>query len=261
MSAVVFSLGSVPVLLPLDEVAGGGVDLELVLGAALPELALVDGPAVVKLELDLDEGGVGGPVLGQLGGLLLGDVVAALVAGGGGVVLRVEVVAQHGAGGGVDLVVVLLIAAVELHVIHPAAVVPVQLGQDEGDLVAGQAGVREGDLLGPALADETFGAAAGGGDHIVLDVEVIAPDGTGLGVDLIVVLGVAAVELHLVHRAAVLPVQVGAEEGGLRGGEAGVLEGDLLGLGLADVAGGGGLSALVGDHHGLGGRVPGDLDP
>ena len=84
--------GSVPLLLPLEEAAGNGVDLKLIFHAALPQLAFINCPAIVHIQLQLDQSGLGGLVLGQLLGLLPGDVVLAVRGGrGDGVVLNVGI--------------------------------------------------------------------------------------------------------------------------------------------------------------------------
>ena len=111
----------------------------------------------------------------------------------------------------------------------------------------------QGQLLGTVLADQT---GAAGGDGIVLNVGVEVHHRAGDGVDLIVVLPVPGIKLHLIDRPAVIPVQLQLEEGDLLAGESGVLQGQLLGLGLADVAG-----VAVVDDHGLAVIVPGDLRP
>ena len=108
-------------------------------------------------------------------------------------------------------------------------------------------------FLGLGLADQ-IGAV--GGNGVVLDVGVKVHHCAGVGVDLIVVLPAAGIKLHLIDGAAVVPVQLQLEEGDLLAGESGVLQRQLLGLGLADVAG-----VVVMDDHGLAVVVPGDLRP
>ena len=124
----------------------------------------------------------------------------------------------------------------------------------------------QGDLLGPLLADIVGAASAGGsrggiagaggssgssaggsggaalaggGGRVILGVVVVAADVAGDGVDVVVVLGIVGVELHLILSPAVIPVQVGADEGDAGGGQAGVVQGDLLGPLLTDIAGAG----------------------
>ena len=212
-----------------------------------------------------------GDLLGLLGGNGGGATGAAGAGGGPLIVLRLMVVGEDIAGGGVDLIVVLGVVGgvVKLHLIDPAAVFPVQVGPDEGDLAGGEPGVIQGDLLGPLSGDGSgagaarigiagvgvsgigapgvgaagIGISGGGiagagiaagvrGPGVVLHVKVIGEDVAGGGVDLIVVLNVAGgvVELHIIDLAAVLPVQGAPQEGDLVGGEARVVQGDLLGL-------------------------------
>ena len=111
----------------------------------------------------------------------------------------------------------------------------------------------QGQLLGPVLANQ-IGTV--GGDGVVLNVGVEVHHRTGHGVDLIVVLPAAGIELHLIDCPAVIPVQLQLEEGDLLARESGVLQGQLLGLGLADVAG-----VVVVNDNSLAGVVPGDLRP
>ena len=94
-------------------------------------------------------------------GLLRADVAART--GGNGEVLHIVVPAADVAGQGVDVVVVLLAAVVELHLIDPAAVVPVHVHADERDAAFGQPRVRQGDRLGLGPADVGLPVGAGGG--------------------------------------------------------------------------------------------------
>ena len=74
----------VPVGAPLDELTGDGVDGELIFGASVAQLALVDGASVVELKLEIGKVAAGdaGFLTDELFGSGLADVVAA--DGGGG---------------------------------------------------------------------------------------------------------------------------------------------------------------------------------
>ena len=107
----------------------------------------------------------------------------------------------------------------------------------------GNSRVVQSDGLGFLRTDVGAGlGAAGGGGGVPFNVKVIADNGSGLGVDLVVVLLVPAPEIHVVHGPAVVILKLAAHEGGLRGGDAGVAQGDLFGLGLADIRAGVGVS-------------------
>ena len=117
----------------------------------------------------------------------------------------------------------------------------------------------ERDLLGLGRGDGGLGGSAGVPqvvDGVILQVVVHAEDGAGSGVDVVIILGVAGVELHLVDHAPVVEVQAGLEEDGLGGGDAGVGKGDLLGLVSGDIGGGGGVG---GQGHLAGGELGGVL--
>ena len=110
----------------------------------------------------------------------------------------------------------------------------------------------QSDLLGPVSGDGSaarVARVAGAGPGVVLRVMVIGEDRAGGGVDLIVVLGVVrgVVELHLVHLAAVIPIQVAADKGNLAGGEPRVVQSDLLGpVGGDGSAAGAGIAGTAG---------------
>ena len=151
-------------------------------------------------------------------GVLRADGSAGLAAGGrGSIVLHVVVKAHHFAGGRVDLVVVfLVVGGVELHVIDKAAVVPVQLGLDEGHIGLGQTGVGQGlglRVLGGEGRAGRGGGALGQGGGLGLD------DHAGQRVHLALVAAVAGGEGNNVVLHAVPLGQLGAQEGHRVGGK------------------------------------------
>src|SRR5699024_1936653 len=122
----------------------------------------------------------------------------------------------------------------ELHVIDQAAVVPVQLGSDEGHRVGGQAGVGQGLGLGVLGGDGRPGG--GGGGALAQGLGLGLDDHAGEGVHLALVLVRAGGEGNEVIFHAVPVGQLGAGEGDAVGGEAGAGEGRGAGGLISDVA-------------------------
>ena len=108
------------------------------------------------------------------------------------------------------------------------------------------------------------GTGGTGSEALLLPLE----DGAVGSGNLVVILGGAGVEVHIVDRPAVIPVLTGLGEGHLAGGEPGIGQGDGLGLLQANVAGGGGShnrgsstggsggAGLVIENNGPGSAVP-----
>ncbi len=180
-------------------------------------------------------------------GRALADQGSGSGAGGGRCGILVVVIlllpGDDRAGGGVDLVVVLVSAAVELDLVDYQAIVPIQLALVVGDAAGGDARVVQGSGLGRALADQGSGSGAGGGRCGILVVVILllpGDDRAGGGVDLVVVLVSAAVELDLVDYQAIVPIQLALVVGDAAGGDARVVQGSGLGRALADQGSGGG---------------------
>ena len=154
-----------------------------------------------------------------------------------------------------------MLTGAEFQLVGEAAVVLVQLTLFPADLILGEPGALQGGCFCSIVAD----VAAGGGtlcilralllrDGEVFDVVVVGEDVAGGGVDLIVVLGGAAVELDVVDPPPVVLLERNAVEGKVGNGHTGVVGGDLFGLLLGD---GGGLLRLL-PGNGLLGCLPGD---
>src|SRR5699024_1719215 len=112
----------------------------------------------------------------------------------------------------------------------------------EGCAAGRDASLVEGDLLCLGLADIAAALVLAGG--VALGVVIIAADVAGVSVDLIVILPVPGVKFHIVDQAAVVIVPLHSEEGGVALGDAGVVQGNGLGFGLADITS---ALALAGD--------------
>ena len=142
---------------------------------------------------------------------------------------------QDGAGGGVDGVLVLAEVVVELDLILGAAVVMVELGLDKVDPRGAQTRVLQGNLLGALHTDVAGGAAGGGGrDAVAFDVGVVGEDGAVGSKNLVVILGVAAVEFDFINTSAVLVVQFCFDESRFGSRNACVLECDGFRFGFCD---------------------------
>ena len=265
---------------PLPDGAAVAVDGELILHIVVDDLALVLDAAVIPVHLKLvDVAGRSAGHLrqGDLLGLVRRDGSGGGPGGGAGLIaveLRVVVIGEDITGVGVDLIVVFGVAAVvELHVVYLAAVIPVQLAADEGDLVGGEARVAQGGLPGLFLGDGCGrglagsglagrGAGAGacrglrGGSAVIPSGGVGGPAAgvavdhhTGDGVDIILIALSAGGEVHRVVVHAVAPVQPGGGEGGGGLGNPGGLQGNGLGRVDADILrlAAGGAAAAAGE--------------
>ena len=147
-----------------------------------------------------------------------------------------------------------MLPGAEFQLVGEAAVVLVQLALFPADLILGEPGALQGGCFCSIVAD----VAAGGStlllrDREIFDVVIIGEDVAGGGVDLIVVLGGAAVELDVVDPPPVVLLERNAVEGKVGNGHTGVVGGDLFGLLLGD---GGGLLRLL--FAGLSGGLPGN---
>ena len=112
----------------------------------------------------------------------------------------------------------------------------------------------QGNALGLGFADVCgagSAASAGRAAPLVLGVIVIAENGAVRGQDLIVVLLAVSPELHIIDPAPIVPVLLGIDVAGAALGDAGVTEGNALGLGFADVC----CAASIGAAE-SGGAVP-----
>ena len=139
------------------------------------------------------------------------------------------------------------------------AVAVVQLHGAAGRGVRRKAGVAEGDLLGPGLADvgRRGGRRALGGGRDAVGLLLKFHYAAVRGVDLIVVLIPAGEKLQLVDQDAVVVVPLPLIAGHTVRRHAGVAEGNLFGPGLADVPGAGGGGRLLGFSGSVSGGRPG----
>ena len=100
--------------------------------------------------------------------------------------------------------------------------------------------------LGRGLADVVAaGGGGGGGDGGGLALAGVLHDLAGLGVDVVLILDAAGVELDLVDHDAVLAVEVGLDKGHVAGADARVGVGGGLGVVDADVGLGAGSAGLA----------------
>ena len=155
----------------------------------------------------------------------------------------------------VDFVFVFGAALPEVHLVHPLAVVPVQLGGQAGHLIGRKARVLQSGGLGSLQAHvgAAGGRAPGGGVLFLLALQNL----TG-AVHRAEVLSAAGPELHLVHKAPV--VVVGNHHDALclifaqaKGGERGGLGGGLIDGAVLACGGGVGLDVVL--HNLAGGGV------
>ena len=139
-------------------------------------------------------------------------------------------------GGGIDLVVILLIAGEKLHIIHPEAVLIVQVGIDNRSIRGGQACVLQSDGFGLLRTNIGTGLRHRvGTGHVPFNIIIEAENSAGRCVDFVVVLLVPKQKFHIVFHPAVVIVLLGEDPGHLGSIHPSVIQGNLLRFGLADI--------------------------
>ena len=137
----------------------------------------------------------------------------------------------------IDLVLVFCRICVKLDLINADAIFIIQFGFGEGSGRSGDSGIFQGDGFCFGLADIGRGRSVFPRNFVILNVLIVRDDFAVGSKNLIIVLGVAAVEFDFINTSAVLVVQFCFDESRLGSRNACVLECDGFRFGLGDALG------------------------